>query len=89
MANTGQGASGATPPQGGPPAKGAGANSIRGNAALMGVTGDTLQQFFVMHRHAGGPLDGNSLYGPYFIKDSANGKLYKIVCTNGVLGVAV
>lgn len=50
-----------------------------------GVNAENLQQFFVMHRHGGDAMGGGNLYGPYFIRDEADGNLYKIICTNGVL----
>ena len=58
-------------------------------SSMQGVNPQNLQQFFVMHRHDGSALGGQALHGPYFIRDTANGKTYKLVCTNGTLGVRV
>ena len=55
--------------------------------SLEGVNAQNLQQFFFMHRHSGSAMDGQTLYGPYLMRDSNNGKTYKLVCANGKLGV--
>jgi hypothetical protein len=51
---------------------------------------DKLENAYTMHRHGGqSVLDGNFLYGPYFIIDSSDGHTYKITCTAGVLGTVL
>lgn len=47
---------------------------------------ENLQQQLLFHSHSGsGPLAGGQLYGPYFIVDQVNKKVYQIVCNNGLL----
>ncbi len=58
-------------------------SSFRGG----GIAIEQLTQILLNHRHSGGFSDGQQLYGPYFIRDDADGHTYKLTCHNGQLGV--
>lgn len=42
---------------------------------------------FLLHHHDLSSAGGGALYGPYFIRDVADGNLYKLQSTNGKLGL--
>lgn len=52
---------------------------------MSGVSPENLQQFFLMHAHDGTAMGGKPLYGPYLIRDVANGHTYQIISRNGSL----
>ncbi len=62
-----------------------GGNGAPTRAARPGVGSENMLGVFAMHRHAGGPADGQSLYGPYFIVDSITKRTYQILAVDGQL----
>lgn len=60
------------------------ASAKPGNTSV-DISASTLGTLHLMHRHDGSAMGGQTLYGPYFIRDTTNGNTYKIISKGGVL----
>lgn len=52
---------------------------------MQGMGLGNLSVTFSKHRHDGGPAAGETLFGPYLMRDTLNGKTYRLDIVNGVL----
>jgi hypothetical protein len=55
--------------------------------SLQGIGPENFEVVFAMHRHDGTSSGGQTLFGPYFVKDPLGRPWKLVVSVTGVLGV--